>query len=470
MSNNELLISKVLLKSEHWAVIRKYLNPNVKIAPELFTYDGLSTPVRKYIDFVNDSNKSWYLSIPHLRDMSAIPWRILIQNGVHTSFDNTCIKDAITGYSSATEEALLREGKDGTISAAQNPSEKIFLPDGSFYTIPKGVLIIPYYMPSKDKTPEGITAMRTKYGEANFTVRTNLSKLRYVRTATNAFNSVETKKALTRMPYIPFAYLTPETNHIAKVMLINDIADDFQYVPNSKAVIAEAMDNILNESRTTSHRTIFIIEGEKKAMALSAACDGLLQSAISSYVSGKSYKAPPLFEVVGISGVWQTMQGKTELQPDLLKCVDFENADVVLMYDNDLRTNLQVVNAMAMLASGIKQSGAKSVSMVYPSIPQICSGQENLCKGFDDTVSTIFNLLKSQEYSKYANPRLSAQLLAMEHVMSNIVPIKTTELSAKQLKSLIAPYYSQKGSAPKVMDLIADRPDNTRRSKVTLAR
>lgn len=469
MSDNELLLSKVLLKSSHWDVIRKYLNTNIKIAPELFTYDGLATPVRKYLEFVNDSDKSWYLSIPHLRDMYSIPWRILIQNGVHTSLDKTAIKNAITGYSPATEELLIREGKDGTISAAQNLSEKVILPDGSFYTVPKGVLIIPYYMPSKDNTIEGIQAMRSKFGEANLTVRTNLSKLRYVRTATNAFNTVEGKKTLTRMPYVPFAYLTPETNYIAKSMLIEDIADDFQFIPNNKAVIAETMENILKESKIKSQRTIFIIEGEKKALALSAACEGLLQSAISASISGKPYKTPPSFEVVGISGVWQTLQGKTEVQPDLLACVNFDNADVVLMYDNDIRSNLQVVNAMAMLASGLKQAGASSVSMVYPSLPTICSGQEKLCKGFDDTVTTIANVLKSQEYSKYTNPRLSAQLLAMDHILSNIVPIKTTDLSAKQLKSLIAPYYSQKGSAPLVMDLLADRPDNVHPSQ-TLTR
>ena len=40
--------------------------------------------------------------------------------------------------------------------------------------------------------------------------------------ATNAYNEVEEKKVLPRMPYLPFGTLTEETKYTARSMMLDD--------------------------------------------------------------------------------------------------------------------------------------------------------------------------------------------------------------------------------------------------------
>ena len=132
---------------------------------------------------------------------------------------------------------------------------------------------------------------------------------------------------------------------MALSMLLDDVVRKNRNIPDIKCAAAKELDRILAAEAKSVKRPIYIIEGEKKALSLYASCEAQYIQAISDAVSKReSGKVTPTpFDVVGISGVWQTLSGKNELQPDLTQCIDFSERDVVVIYDNDLMTNLQVV-------------------------------------------------------------------------------------------------------------------------------
>lgn len=458
MSADGIILGKVAMRADYWHTMKKYLHPKLQIRPEMTQISDILGFVRKNLDGAGDTASVWYLSEAHMRDMASIPARILIQNDIHTSLDPNAIKNAVTGYSDATEAELIRLGKESTITSAQAFCETT-AKNGCNVNIPKGVLLIPYFMPAKGKNINDIIGMCDKYGMPNITIRTNNPKLKYVRTATNAYNAVEPKKVLTRMPYVPYACLTEETRYMALSMLLDDVVRKNRNIPDIKCAAAKELDRILAAEAKSVKRPIYIIEGEKKALSLYASCEAQYIQAISDAVSKReSGKVTPTpFDVVGISGVWQTLSGKNELQPDLTQCIDFSERDVVVIYDNDLMTNLQVVNALAAFANGLSLAGAKSVSMVYPHVPELCRGCENKCKGYDDTVAIMAEELRKNDAK---DAMLRAHLTALSSLMENIVPIKTLGTQPKELKRLFSPYYTGKSAVNSAIAVIADQPQS----------
>ena len=246
---------------------------------------------------------------------------------------------------------------------------------------------------------------------------------------------------------------------MALSMLLDDVVRKNRNIPDIKCAAAKELDRILAAEAKSVKRPIYIIEGEKKALSLYASCEAQYIQAISDAVSKReSGKVTPTpFDVVGISGVWQTLSGKNELQPDLTQCIDFSERDVVVIYDNDLMTNLQVVNALAAFANGLSLAGAKSVSMVYPHVPELCRGCENKCKGYDDTVAIMAEELRKNDAK---DAMLRAHLTALSSLMENIVPIKTLGTQPKELKRLFSPYYTGKSAVNSAIAVIADQPQS----------
>ena len=412
----------------------------------------------------------WILGMEHIKDMRAIPLRVLVQNGIHTTLSKDAVKNAISGYSEKTVEKLIEQNKFAAIDSAQKFADMQKRPDGSWDAKNKGALIIPYFSPAKGGRYKDFLAAQESQGIANFTVRTNSKGMKYARMATNAYNEVEEKKVLPRMPYLPFGSLTEETKYTAMSMMLDDTAKvitgwkaDIQAYSECRDRLALSLDNIM--ARNGGNKPpIYIIEGEKKALALYSAVEAQYQSElIAGYKhEPNSVTAQPV-EVVGVSGVWQTKSGAIELQPDLLACVDFKDRDVVIVYDNDMQTNHQIVNAIASFSAGLTLAGAKSVSMMYPSVPDICKGYEADCKGFDDIVSTAYKKTCEAEgitgFSESALIRASS--IALDNVKRNIVPVKTCHMTAKEIKQQFYPFNVGKGEGLNPLDIIADSPTRT---------
>ena len=138
MSADGIILGKVAMRADYWHTMKKYLHPKLQIHPEIAQISDISGFVRKNLDGAGDTASVWYLSEAHMRDMASIPARILIQNGIHTSLDPNAIKNAVTGYSDATEAELIRLGKESTITSAQAFCETT-AKNGCNVNIPKGV-------------------------------------------------------------------------------------------------------------------------------------------------------------------------------------------------------------------------------------------------------------------------------------------------------------------------------------------
>ena len=474
----------VYLKEKHWATISKYLHPKLQIQPQLvqserFTFSPRQESKATSSDMPEFQTR-WVLGMRHIKDMRAIPLRILVQNGIHTTLSQKAVSDAITGYSDKTLRKLIEQKKLGAItSALRFEADPIWTPGGYKNFYDKGVLIIPYFSPAKGGRYKDFIEAQKSQGIANFTVRTNAKGMKYARMATNAYNEVEEKKVLPRMPYLPFGTLTEETKYTARSMMLDDTArvivgesasiKDYSECRDSLAL---SLDNIT--ARNGGKKPpIYIIEGEKKALALYSAVEAQYQAElIAEYThSSEKFTAQPI-EVVGVSGVWQTKSGSIELQPDLLACVDFKDRDVVIIYDNDMKSNHQIVNAIAAFGAGLTQAGAKSVSMAYPSVPEICKGHETECKGFDDIIATAYDKTLEAEglsvlYStgdraiKANSALIKTSVMALDNVNRNIVPIKTCHMTAKEIKQQFYPFNVGKGTGLNPLDIVADSPTRT---------
>ena len=474
MNKNSFRFTDVYLKEKHWATISKYLHPKLQIQPQLvqserFTFSPRVQEMVMTAD-APEFQTRWILGMEHIRDMKAIPLRILVQNGIHTTLSKEAVKNAISGYSEKTVNKLIEQNKFGAIESAQKFTDMTRHPDGSWNVRNKGVLIIPYSSPAIGGRYKDFIEAQVSQGVANFTVRTNAKGMKYARMATNAYNEVEEKKVLPRMPYLPFGTLTEETKYTARSMMLDDTAKvitgwsaSIKDYNDCRDSLALTLDNIT--ARNGGKKPpIYLIEGEKKALALYSAVESQYQAElIAEYThSQEKFTAQPI-EVVGVSGVWQTKSGSTELQPDLLACVDFKDRDVVIVYDNDMKSNHQVVNAIAAFGAGLTLAGAKSVSMVYPSVPEICKGHESECKGFDDIVATVYQkTCEAEGITGFSEGALiKASVIALDNVNRNIVPIKTCHMNAKEIKQEFYPFNVGKGAGLNPLDIIADNPTRT---------
>lgn len=398
--------SPVIMPDKYWTHIRSYINPLVTIAPQLVFFDNNNPQTSAYLKFLSlkaipfkddipNSQNRWILSAEHIQSLKGIQPRIIMQHALHTSFSKEAVKNAITGYSQKTYEKLVEKGKATTIDTAckfekwtKDESGKWLPPESN------GTLIIPYFTPTKNHTEEEFKRNQEDLGVPNFTVRTNSRTMKYARMATETYNEVEDKKVLRRAPYILFPNLTPKTKAISENMLIDDLAEERAESKNlafadARADIAASLDILKARMESNKKPPIYIIEGEKKALALQAAFEAQCENALLDIAKNESFEIPARGEVVGISGVWQTQSKTTDLHEDLTKSIDFTGRDVVIVFDNDIETNINVAFALACFGAGIKKAGANSVSTVLPHVNYACENQKEKCKGFDDAVVTL---------------------------------------------------------------------------------
>lgn len=457
-------VESVSLKPEYWKTILKYRNKNLTVGPQVLENGDLLTPKKLWVSDIKDAPEfkdCWMFSKPHLKELSVFPPRILIQNSMHSSFSKEAVKNAITGYSKCTEDALIAAGKGTTIESAQKFITATNTPNGTVFER-KGVVIIPYHSPAKDGTYASFKEAENTLGQPNFTVRTNSKGMKYARMATNIYNEVEPFKVLPRMPYLPFGTLTSETKYVANAMLLDDLSIEIALTPkvseSSREIRYKLCEALQKVQVTEKKPPIYIIEGEKKALALYTANEAALEQRLISEVLGKetTHSVEPI-DVVGVSGVWQTLSGKTDLQPDLLKCVDFKDRDVVILYDTDMKHNHQIVNAISAFAEGLKNAGAKSVNMVYPNIPDKCIGSEDKCKGFDDLVETLVST-DTNDHRPHSAKLRDAYVSALAHVQENVVPIKSVGNSYKDIKAAFLPFNTHSAPSEDALTLIADNP------------
>ena len=299
--------------------------------------------------------------------------------------------------------------------------------------VPVGSLVIPYsHSLAGGISPE---AALERFGIPNVTVRTNVDNPKYARMATKTYNFFHKKPLLTRMPFIPTACASPEMREINRLCMVGAVLSRLKLGESepAKAYAHEIM-GIMN-AKGESKGPIMIIEGEKKALALQAAVDNQIETAL--YHSLKNFKIKGIksysiaekaaeemvnAEIVGVSGVWQTERGCTDLHGSFAACVDFSGRDVCVCYDRDIAENSQIAHALGRLNLGLKRAGAKSVSAASPELPAYLANiPREECKGFDDTVEAVYGrTYAGSDYERY----LMAHAVSFRALCDSFVPLR----------------------------------------------
>lgn len=383
---------------EYCRPVLEYWNPNFRHLAEFSgNLPGISRKdtFKVVNDDCSESAEMQYIGRYHMDTMSMIPLRLLALQGVHTTFSIGEVKNCICGFDENTANGLREEGKYSTVEGAAKFKR---IPGWE----PVGTLVIPYSHTLKG----GITPSDAfeKYGLPNVTLRTNSTKMKYTRMATNTYNFFNAKKVMTRMPFVPIVSVSDEMQAINLRCIVCENLHRLGLENSSEAFgYANDIANIL-ASEKTSENPLLIIEGEKKALALQAAMDSQLESVLYGMLKtyrdtgSKDYEkaenaAEKMFKasVIGISGVWQTEKRSCTLHRDLLECIDFGGRDVFVCYDRDISENGMVACALGVMNLGLVKAGAKSVSAASPQMPEYMSHiPPEKCKGFDDMSEAIF--------------------------------------------------------------------------------
>lgn len=373
-----------------------------------------------------ESAEAQYISGYHLETMSMIPLRLLALQGMHTTLSKSEVEGCMTGFDPVTKDVMEENGTATVIGTAQRFLTRNYRPAGT--------LVIPYCHSEASERYGGETIPQEERMLPSVTLRTNSDELKYALMSTKSYNQCHCDKVRTKMPFIPAAKANPEIAEINFRCMAEGILARLGL--RSEAARGYASEILEIIPKPSAGDPVYLIEGEKKALALQAAIDCQYEAAMLRVfreygIAGrKNYALAEMLlggvsnaEVVGLSGVWQTRKGAEALRPDLDELVDFKGRDVCICFDRDLKSNRNVVFAMAMLNKGLKRAGAASVCAASPARPKILAqARDGECKGFDDTVGAVAKrILAGNKYLRM----LKAYEISLKALRESFVPMRT---------------------------------------------
>lgn len=347
-----------------------------------------------------ESAEAQFISGYHLNTMNMIPLRLLALQGIHTTLSRDEVEGCLTGFDPLTKDVMEENGSVSVIETAQRFLTRNFAPAGT--------LVIPYCNSEAAERYGGEAVPQEGRMLPNVTLRTNSAELKYALMSSKSYNQCHLEQVRTKMPFIPAARANPEMAEINFRCMAEGILARLGMDAEAASSYSSEILGII--PKPDGKGPVYLIEGEKKALALQAAIDCQYESAMlkllheykrtgkKNYILAETlFGGIPHAEVVGLSGVWQTRKGAEVLRPDLEEMVDFKGRDVGICFDRDLKDNKNVVFALGMLNKGLRRAGAKDVYAADPRRPKILAdARDGECKGFDDTVGAVVKRVSAE--------------------------------------------------------------------------
>lgn len=382
----KVVLYRLKADEESAAVLNGAFGESGRIMPE--TYSGNGIGIERVECTPGEAEelclKSQCLSMAHMKTLCSIPLRDVLMQGIHTSFSANELEEAFCW----NEKAMLSKSVAGPLW------------DVAFHFGSEGALVFPYAHRSgyAGCRPSAYSAAHEELQKGAPIV--NVRKPDWADMSTGKYKkSTRPKyapegKFLANLPYFTLDSLAPEFKRMSIRLLACDYAKAYDLDRKRIPELTEMLCAVDPAGETCGlddiGRPVFLIEGEKKALALKALNDANYVSALDAYL--REAKAPVgaynFHASVGVGGVWFAKTQSNDLFDDLKNSVPFGDRVVGVMFDKDAAEKAEVVKAFLRGACSLKKAGAQKVLCPLMAGPNQADPD---AKGLDDEIASILN-------------------------------------------------------------------------------
>lgn len=387
IENGENIVLYRLKADEECAeILNKAFGKTGRIMPEIFSGNGVGIERVECspVEAEELCRKSQCLSLAHMKALCAIPLRDVLMQGIHTTFSADELEEAFCW----NEKEALSKSVAGSLW------------DVVFHFGDEGALVFPYahrkgfagcsvsrYDAMAEELDKGVPIANVRKPDW-----ADMSTGKYKKSTRP--KDAPDGKFLANLPYFTLDSLAPEFKRMSMRLLACDYARvngmDRKRIPELADVLWAIDPAGGSCGLDDMGRPVFLIEGEKKALALKALNDAGYTAALDSYVrDGVVPDRKFDFHVsVGVGGVWFAKSQSNELFDDLKNSVPVRGRVVGVMFDKDAAEKAEVVKAFLRGACSLKMEGARDVLCPVMAGP---NQADPGAKGLDDEISSMLN-------------------------------------------------------------------------------